>query len=274
MVNGHQSFLLARYVANSPHIQLVSQPGDQIVRDLLHVNIRLPVGVNYCLRCVSVDQHEQNPDLLQRAVRHIGQKVLPLLNELSLFDYFLRFDLLLLFLEVVLGLRLRHLDGTLFGDSLCLLLGPPPLVRRVLQLDEGNVVPDHLLGHLLKFLSLLVDPLCLLYNYIIGSVVQFAVIPNQLDVRQASFHRFVAVVAQISTNCPQIHRPLHHHRVVKQPQCYVVHWLPEFEGVLAVHKTLQQLGHLFVFFPAHQGVAAEISATLHVELFLYSSDLK
>ena len=217
MVNRHQSFLLARHVSNSPHVQLVYQPGDQIVGNLLHVDVRLPICVNDSLRCVSVDQHEQDPNLLQRAVRHVGQEVLPLLCELSLFDHFLRFDLLLLLLEVVLGLRLGHLHGTLFGDNLRLLLGPPPLVGRVLQLDEGDVVPDHLLGHLLKFLSLFVDPLCLLYNYIIGSVVQFAVVPNQLDISQAPLHRVVAVVAQIPTNSPQIHRPLHHHRVVKQP---------------------------------------------------------
>ena len=141
--------------------------------------------------------------------------MLPLLYKFSLFDYLLGFDFLLFFLEVVLGLRLGHLDCTFFGYNLWVLLRPPAFVGRILQLDKRDVIPDHLLRHLFKFLSLLVDPLCLLYNYIVGSVVQFTVVPNQLDVRQAPLHRFVTVIAQISTNCPQIHRSLHHHWVVQ-----------------------------------------------------------
>ena len=128
----------------------------------------------------------------------------PLFNKLCLFLNFLWFDLFLFFLQIVLGFRLWHLHCILFGCCHCcclLFFRSSSFICCCLHLDKRNIVPYHFFTHLLQFLCLLVDPLCLLYNYIVGSVVNFAVIPNQLNISQTTLYRLIRVVIQVASNC-------------------------------------------------------------------------
>ena len=190
--------------------------------------------------------------------------MLALLGELGLLDDLFH-DLLLLLLQVVLGLYLRHLHGLLGWDCGDLLLGPPALVGGVLDLHEGSVVADHLLGHLFELLGLLVDPLHLRNNYMVGLVVQNAVIPDELDVGQAPLDRLIHVVVQVAAHRAQVHGPLDHRGVVQQPEGDVVDRLPEVTGVLVVEQVLQQLLHLLLLLPAHHCITAEVTTTVHVD---------
>ena len=182
-----------------------------------------------------MEQNEENSYLLEGAVRNKGEEVFSLFCELCLFLNFFRFDFFFLLLEVVFGFRLWHFDGVFLGGGSgwwWFFFGSSSFVCWIFQFDKGYIVFDHFLAHFLRLLSLFIYPLSLLYNYIVGSVVQFAVVPDQLDVRKTTLHCFIVVVVQVAAHCSQVHGSFDNHGVVEYSKGNVVNGLSKVEGIL------------------------------------------
>jgi hypothetical protein len=257
------SLLFCGDIAYSPHIQLVVQSLHEGIGHCFHLNVRPAVfSVLDCSWGVLMDQLEDDAHLLERAQRGVQQEVLPLLDVLG-FDDLLGFFLLLFFLQIVLGLRLRN-----FHDFFCwyFFFGSSSLVGGVFDFDAGDIVSDHFFGHFFQFLSLFVNPLIYSICYVIKCVVHFAVVPDELDIGHAGFHCLVLVVRQILLDGSQIHGSFDDEGVVDKSEGFVVDGLPELEGVLGVEEGLDELQYFFLLLAAHEGVAAKVPPRVHVDV--------
>lgn len=106
------------------------------------------------------------------------------------------FWLLTLFhlLEVVLGFGLGHFDGSFPGIDYIFFMRSSSFVGWVFNLDKGNVVTNHFFGHFIQLFGLFVDPLCDCRGYVVCGVVEFAIVPDELDISQAPLNSVVGVI--------------------------------------------------------------------------------
>ena len=117
------------------------------------MNIRFTLSINNSLRCISMYQHKQHSNLLQRTIRHISQKILPNLTKLSLLNNILRFNFFLFLLKIIFRLRLWHFQCIflIIGciDRYLLFFRTSSLISYILHLYKGHIISYHLLTHLL-----------------------------------------------------------------------------------------------------------------------------
>jgi len=100
-------------------------------------------------------------------------------------------------------------------------------------------------------------------KYVVVGVVHFAIIPNELYISKAVLDCLVFVVGQVLLDCSEVHGSFDYDGVVDESEGFVVDWLSELEGVLGVEEGLDELYHFFLFFSAHECVAAEVTAGVH-----------
>lgn len=114
------------------------------------------------------------------------------------------------------------------------------------RFDAWEVIPHQFTGGLFEFDCNLVDGRLV-------SIVQLAVIPNELEVVKSLLHSGVLAGLQIAEAGTEIHGPSDNDRVVIQPISPVVNRFQELSGVFPLHQLVDDDTTLAVVLLVHLG---------------------